>query len=129
MKNKLAIILASFALLFSTLPVGAQNLDTTANKAEMIKIQESEYEAQAAGITIFFGGIVVGMVINGGIQYATGYSAEYWIAQGLHNIEAKLISLAPSYTPDYYMQVNRNGTVTSLCAISPCRGYDSIDPN
>lgn len=75
-------------------------------------------QPNAGAVTIFVAGIVVGYVVDGVIQYATGYSAAYWVSLGLSNMETKIKNYVKSNNP-VQLHVSKDGTLRG-CVTFPC---------
>lgn len=71
-----------------------ENQIITNNESAPIKIEE---RSATGAIAIFFGGMVVGWVIEGTIKYATGKAPSEWVAWGLGKVH------------NYILQQVRNG--------------------
>lgn len=81
-------------------------------------------QPNASAVGIFVAGVLVGYVVDGVIQYATGYSAAYWISLGLSNMETKIKNYVKSYKP-VQLHVSRDGTLKG-CVTFPCAIQSSI---
>lgn len=98
------------------------------NSAQAQEINQENYltdeniQPQAAGVAIFFAGVLVGYIVDGAVIYTTGYSAGYWAAQGIGHVHNSLASL-PSLTNDSYVTVYPNTGNLQICNGS---GYCAI---
>lgn len=69
-----------------------------------------------SGISIFFGGMVVGWLSDGVITYATGKAPSEWVAFGITKVENKIRSLSKN---TIQVIVSRDGSVSG-CMKFPC---------
>lgn len=49
----------------------------------VLKIQSEMYERALGSVTVFVGGLVIGWIIDGVFEAATGYTPSQWIARAL----------------------------------------------
>ena len=83
------------------------------NYDEMHYNTNSEVEQNSASaVAIFVGGVLVGYLVDGVIEYTTGHNASYWVANGLEWVEKALVGT--TYPPGYYIIVTKEGNM-SVC--------------
>lgn len=97
LKMSLKKNLISFAVLLTLSP--AFTLLGTSSQIAFAQEKEKETETiqikdRSAAVVIFFGGIVVGWVIDGTIKYATGHAPSEWVSIGLGKVESYIKSQA-----------------------------------
>ncbi|WP_041122799.1 hypothetical protein [Jeotgalibacillus alimentarius] len=128
---KLAALMVSFSM---SINVGSASSLSQAESNEIYynldnsDVLASEYSTMSRqGPLLIVGGVVIGMLVGGAIVFVAGNTAEQMIAEFGWSVLDKITSFN-HLTPDYNIVVHSNGVVTSVCAIPPCRGYDSVEP-
>ena len=81
------------------------------------EMESLEMEPCASSIAVFFGGMTVGWIVDGVIQYTTGKAPSEWVALGLQAIERK-IRKAPKNVK--FVKVYSNGDV-AYCYQGGCQ--------
>ncbi|WP_020007112.1 hypothetical protein [Salinicoccus albus] len=103
-------------------PIEIENTTQYEIEKMLLKHPDTEFETQAAGtIAILFGGVLVGFLVSGGVRYVTGYSADYWVSQGIGHVHNTLSNLP--LTSKTEVLVYPNGQVNQRCDGS---GYCAI---
>ena len=133
---KLISIATIFTLMFQLVSFGSANakLNTSEgnNPSEFeIKLvymddQSSDLiksdlvEPQWVQIGIFFGGMLMGYVVDGVIQYTTGRSAADWVQYGLGILmEQRIVAYASNVSSGSVIVVSNTGSLSS-CVSFPC---------
>lgn len=109
MKSKLGIVFGLVAIFTFAFQFGLPETHTSVGAESKIN---SEISPEGAGVAIFFGGVVVGYVVDGAIQYSTGNSAADWVEEGFQNTEDYILSVSSGMTSGS-VTVSDTGQVTS----------------
>ena len=132
---RLISIAAIFTLMFQIISFGSANakLNTSEgnNQSEFeVKLvylddQNSDLiksdivEPQWIQVAVFFGGMLMGYLVDGVIQYTTGRSAADWVSYGLGSLmESKIINYGRNLSGGSIV-VSSTGSLSS-CASFPC---------